>query len=217
MKSPVVFSSLLALAGTVAIAESADAAILDVNSQEELKQAVCAKDWYKAIEVSSKLITSPNITPEYRQTLLDQRRQFYTHAQGNTKENEENDCSVFQSSLQTTNKLSYNGPEPRFSAKKADISSKTEQLFSSPPITALTNIWTVGVRVEGNSVKGTILNNGLTTARNVTLTIRSQQKDNSEDVRTVAVDTVRAWDEAEFVAAFNDKPGSWMIESIEIN
>ena len=216
MKSPVVFSSLLALAGTVAFAESADAAILDIDSHEELKQAVCSKDWYKAIEVSSKLITSPNITPEYRQTLLDQRRQFYTHVQGNTKENGENNCSEFKSSLQETQKLNYKGPEPRFSARQADV-SKTEQLFSPASVTALTNIWTVGVRVEGNSVKGTILNNGLTTARNVTLTIRSQQKDNSEDVRTVAVDTVRAWDEAEFVAAFNDTPGSWMIESIEIN
>lgn len=217
MKAPIVFGSLLALAGTAATAESADAAISDVDIQEELKQAVCFKDWYKAIEVSSKLINSPTITPDYRQTLLDWRRQFYTHAQGSDGAKKTVSCAEIQSSVVGTKAPIYSGPEPRFSSQKTATSIKQDNFLSSDPVTSLSNIWTVGVRVEGKNIKGTILNNGLTTANNVTLTIRSQQNDNSEDIRTVAIDTVRAWDEADFVAAFNNTPGSWMIESIEIN
>lgn len=218
MKAPIVLGSLLALAGTAATAESADAAISDVDIQEDLKQAVCSKDWYKAIEVSSKLITSPTVTPDYRQQLLDWRRQFYTHAQGVAKADETSRCREFQLSFTGARQTSYQGPEPRFSSKGAAAKlSRKVNLLSSDSITALTDIWTVGVRVEGNSIKGTVFNNGLTTAKNVTLTIRSQQEDRSEDIRTVSVDTVRAWDEADFVAAFNDTPGSWLIESIEVN
>lgn len=217
MKAPIVFGSLLALAGAAATAESADAAISDVDIQEELKQAVCFKDWYKAIEVSSKLINSSTITPDYRQTLMDWRRQFYTHAQGSAEAKKTVSCAEIQSSLVGTKTPIYAGPEPRFSSQKTATSIKQDNFLSSDPVTSLSNIWTVGVRVEGKNIKGTILNNGLTTANNVTLTIRSQQDDNSEDIRTVAIDTVRAWDEADFVAAFNDTPGSWLIESIEIN
>ncbi|MBT9316466.1 hypothetical protein [Leptothoe spongobia] len=217
MKAPVVLGSLLALAGTAATAESADAAISDVVIQEDLKQAVCSKDWYKAIEVSSKLITSPTITPDYRQQLLDWRRQFYTHIQGGTKADAIPGCAEFKAALADTKTPAFQGPEPRFSKKKATTSGKTVAPFPLDPVAALTDIWTVGVRIEGNNIKGTIFNNGLTTANNVTLTIRSQQEDRSEDIRTVAIDTVRAWDEADFVAAFNDTPGSWLIESIEVN
>ena len=216
MKTPVFFGSLLVLAGTAATAESADAAISDVDIQEDLNQAICLKDWYGAIEVSSKLISSPNITPDYRQTLLDWRRQFYIHAQGKGS-NAENRCAEAQASLVQPRSLPYQGPEPQFSSQRTATSIKNKGLLASDPVTTLSNIWTVGVRIEGNSIKGTVLNNGLTTAKDVTLTIRSQQKDNSENIKKVAIDRVQAWDEAEFVAAFNDAPGSWMIESIEIN
>ena len=217
MKASIVFGSLLAIAGTAATAESADAAISDADIQEELKQAVCDKEWYMAIEVSSQLINSPTITPEYRQTLLNWRRQFYTHVQGKAKVKQASSCAEIQISLVGTNTPIYAGPEPRFSSQRAATSIKQNSLLLSEPVAALSNIWTVGVHIEGKNIKGTILNNGITTAKNVTLTIRSQQNDNSEDIRTVAIETVRAWDEADFVAAFNDTPDSWMIESIEIN
>ena len=218
MKAPIVLGSLLALAGTAATAESADAAISDVaNIQGELKQAVCARDWYRAIEVSGKLITSSKITPDYRQQLLDLRRQFYTHAQGGTKADELPRCSEFKASLEGTTAPSYQGPEPRFSSKAATNTAKPKTPLPSLSVTSLANLWTVGVRVEGNNIKGTVVNNGLTPANNVTLTIRSQQEDYSEDIKTIAIDTVRPWDEADFVAAFTDTPGSWMIESIEVN
>ncbi|NEQ55525.1 MAG: hypothetical protein F6K11_36310 [Leptolyngbya sp. SIO3F4] len=216
MKAPIVVGSLLALAGTAATAESANAAIADVDIQEDLKQSVCSKDWYKAIEVSSKLITSPTVSPDYRQQLLDWRRQFYTHAKGGTKADEMPRCEEFQ--LSSAGKAIYQGPEPRFSSgQTAAVTTRQTGFISSRPVNALSDIWAVGVRVEGNSIKGTVLNNGLTTANKVTLTIRSRQKDFSEDIRTVAVDTVRAWDEADFVAAFSDTPSSWLIESIEVN
>lgn len=218
MKAPIVLGSLLALAGTAATAESADAAISDVaDIQGELTQAVCTKDWYRAIEVSGKLITSSKITPDYRQQLLGLRRQFYTHAQGGTKADDLPRCAEFKASLGNTPTLAYEGPEPRFSNKTVTDTAKTTTPLPSLSVTSLANIWTVGVRVEGNNIRGTVLNNGLTPANNVTLTIRSQQEDNSEDIKTIAIDTVRPWDEADFVAAFNDAPGSWMIESIEVN
>lgn len=216
MKAPIFFGSLLMLAGTAATAESADAAISDGDVQEDLNQAICLKDWYGAIEVSSKLISSPTITPDYRQTLLDWRRQFYAHAQGKAA-NGEDHCAEAQAYKMEARSLNYQGPEPQFSPQRTATSIKEKGLLVSDPVTTLSNIWTVGVRVEGNSIRGTILNNGLTTARNVTLTIRSQKKDNSEDIKKVAIDAVQAWDEAEFAAAFNDTPGNWMIESIEVN
>jgi len=216
MKAPLVLGSLFAVAGTVATAESADAAISAVDIQEDLKQAVCSKDWYKAIEASSKLVASPTITLDYRQQLLDWRHQFYIHARGGAKADEAPGCVEFQSSLTETNVSVYQGNEPRFSSKRT-TSIRQSNLFPSVSTTVLTDIWTVGVRVEGNSIKGTVLNNGLTNANNVTLTIRSQQEDRSEDIRTVAIDTVQAWDEADFVAAFDDTPRSWLIESIEVN
>ncbi|MEA5466217.1 hypothetical protein [Leptothoe sp. PORK10 BA2] len=218
MKAPVVLGSLLALAGTAAIAESADAATSEADIQADLEQAVCARDWYRAIEVSGTLITSPKITPDYRQQLLDLRHQLYTRAQGRSKGDEILSCAEFKAFLAGTAPATYQGPEPRFSSKTTVHTSVTTTApLPSPSVTSLTNIWTVGVRVEGNNIKGIVLNNGLTPANNVTLTIRSQQEDFSEDIQTVAIDTVRPWDEAEFVAAFNDAPGSWMIESIEVN
>ncbi|MGD1857925.1 MAG: hypothetical protein ACFB2W_27125 [Leptolyngbyaceae cyanobacterium] len=213
MKAPVILGSLLALAGTATTAESANAAVSNVDIQEDLNQAVCAKDWYRAIEVSSKLIASSTITPDYRQTLLDWRRQFYAHTQKTAAAAP--NCTEFRAALGVAQ--SPAGPEPRFSGSRSSRSVGTTGEPSSAQRDLLTNIWAVGVRVEGNSIKGTVLNNGLTTANNVTLTIRSQQADRSENVRTVAIDTVQAWDETDFVAAFSDTPGSWMIESIQVN
>lgn len=215
MKAPIVLSSLLALAGTVATAERADAAISDADIKEELKEAVCLQDWYKAIEISSSLIASAKITPDERQTLLNQRRQFYTYTKGNFKADELSDCQSVKSPPSQFGSATYESPTPRFSNNTAY--SRTTKATPPPQLNTLADLWTVGVRVEGNNITGTVLNNGLTTANNVTLTIRSQQEDQTESVRTVAIDTVQAWGEASFTTAFNDAPGSWTIERIEVN
>ncbi len=246
MKSPTVLVSLLALAGTVATAESADAAISDVEIPDDLREAICYQDWYEAIELSSSLITSSKITPEHRQTLLDLRRNFYTYVKGDTaKPDEIVGCKEMQPSPANEQVQLYQGPAPtpRFSSSisntpgrycyqrrisggfdNVDYRCSNGATASFETATASlrrvntpTSIWTVGARVEGNSIKGTLLNNGLAAVRNITLTIRSRQDDKSDTVKTVAIDTVNAWSETEFVATFNHTPGSWLIESIEVN
>ena len=215
MKAPIVLGSLLALAGTAATAERADAAISDIDVREELKEAVCFQDWYKAIELSSSLITSAEIAPDERQALLSQRRQFYTYVKGNFKVDGPSDCQDLIASSSQLGTVTHESSIPRFSSSAAY--SGVAKATPSSPLNTLANLWTVGVRIEGNNIKGTVLNNGLTTANNVTLIIRSQQEDQTENVRTVAIDTVQAWGEANFTAAFNDAPGSWTIERIEVN
>ena len=212
MKAPVVLGSLLALAGTVATAERADAATVDIK--EELREAVCFQDWYKAIEISSSLIASPKITPNDRQTLLNWRRQFYTYAKGDPQTNKILNCKGVKAPPRQFQSAS---PAPRFSTNTAAVSSRTIATTPSSPLHTLADLWTVGVRVEGNNIKGTVFNNGITTANNVTLTIRSQQEGQTENIRTVAIETVQAWGETDFVAAFNNAPGDWTIERIEVN
>ncbi|MBE9068131.1 hypothetical protein IQ260_15875 [Leptolyngbya cf. ectocarpi LEGE 11479] len=216
MKAPVVLGSLLALAGTAATAESADATISDVDIKEDLREAICFQEWYDAIELSSKLISSPTVSPDYQQKLLDWRHQFYAHISGEHKQNEMVSCEGLTPSPVKIETQPYQGPEPRFSNDR--ITSPTKTTAVSPaPASILANLWTVGVRIEGNSIKGTVLNNGWSHANNVILTIRSQQANQKTDIRTVSIDTVQAWGEAEFVAAFNDAPGNWTIERIEVN
>lgn len=221
MKPPTVFIPLLALAGVAATAESADAAIAGLDIPDDLNEAICHQNWYKAIEVSSTLITSPDITPEHRQTLLGLRRNFYAYVKGgDVKSDSIADCPGIQPSLPQQAQL-YKGPMPQFSNSRAtdttptsiSVSTATPSYRASKP----TNIWAVGTRVEGNSIKGTLLNNGLTTAKNVMLTIRSQGSEQSEAIETVVINKLNPWSETEFVATFNHVPGSWMIERIEIN
>lgn len=216
MKVPVVLGSLLALAGTAATAESADATISDVDIKEDLRQAICSQEWYTAIELSSKLISSPTVSPDYQQKLLDWRHQFYAHINGEPKRNEMVSCEGLTPSPVKAKTQPYQGPEPRFSNDRITPPSNTTAVLSAPA-SILANLWTVGVRIEGNNIKGTVLNNGWTHVNNVSLTIHSQQADQSADIRTVSIDTVHAWGEADFVAAFNDAPGNWTIERIEIN
>ncbi|ESA34558.1 hypothetical protein N836_16825 [Leptolyngbya sp. Heron Island J] len=220
MKSPTVLIPLLALAGVAATAENADAAIADLDISDDLKEAICHQNWYKAIEVSSALITSPDITPEHRQTLLGLRHNFYAYVKGDdVKSDDLADCPGMQPLNQQAQL--YKGPMPRFSnssttnTNQAPVSVSTE--MPSYRTSTSTNVWAVGARVEGNSIKGTLLNNGLTTAKNVILTVRSQQDDQSEAIKTVVINTLKPWSETEFVATFNHAPGNWMIERIEIN
>ncbi len=245
MKIPTALVSLLALAGTVATAESADAAISTVEIPDDLREAICYQNWYKAIELSSRLITSSKITPEHRQTLLELRRDFYTYAKGNeTNPDKIVGCQNLRSSSVNQPRQGYQSPAPapRFSSSSSNapgrycyqrriragfdnadsrcsngLSFVSETTVPLRRVNAPTSIWTVGARVEGNSVRGTLLNNGLAAVRGITLTIRSQQADQSEDVKTVAIDTVNAWSETEFVATFNHAPGNWLIESLEVN
>lgn len=246
MKSPTVVVSLLALAGVAAAAENASAAIADIDISDDLSEAICDQDWYRAIELSSTLITSSNITPEHRQTLLGLRHNFYTYAKGGElKPDEITNCQGIQPSSTKEQIHAYTGPMPRFSSSVAayvsgrycyprelggDFGDTSYRCSNKTPALAKTtttvspyrssrpaNVWTVGARVEGNSIKGTILNNGLTTAKNIILTIRSQRDDQSEAVKTVAIDTLKPWSETDFVATFNHTPGNWLIERIDVN
>ncbi|MEM1255504.1 MAG: hypothetical protein AAGI69_23960 [Cyanobacteria bacterium P01_H01_bin.21] len=211
MKAPTVIVSLLALAGTAATAESANAAA-PVQIPDNLKEAICYQDWYKAIEISGTLITSPTISPDHRQTLLELRRNLYAHAKGEGQSDEFAECNGKR--LNAQERLSQ-GPTPRFSNARANKRSKL--ITSSYSVDALASLWTVGTRVEGNSIRGTVLNNGLSAANNVTVTIRSQQDEQSESVQTVDIDTIQPWSETDFVATFNHSPGDWKIESIQVN
>ncbi|MDV3353072.1 hypothetical protein D0962_35975 [Leptolyngbyaceae cyanobacterium CCMR0082] len=218
MKASTVFVSLLALAGTAAAAESADAAVLDVEIPNNLREAICHRDWYEAIELSSTLIASATITPDERQTLVELRRNLYGHLKDGAKPEETVSCKgiVKRPSIATQTPL-YEGATPRFSNRNRSSVSVGTTSVKALYGTTLSSLWTVGTRVDGNSIRGTVLNNGLTAAKNVTLTIRSQQDDQSETIKTVAIDTVSPWSETDFVATFNHSPGNWMIESIEIN
>jgi hypothetical protein len=246
MKAPTVLVSLMALAGIAATAESADAAISDIEIPDNLREAICYQNWYEAIELSSSLITSSKIAPEHRQTLLDLRRSFYTYAKGDqAKPDEIVSCKDMQPSAANEQAQPYQGPvpAPRFSSSVSNTTGRycyqrrtrggfdnvdyrcSDGAASVETATAISprrgnapaSIWTVGARVEGNSIRGTLLNNGLAAVRNITLTIRSRQDDRPEAVKTVAIDTVNAWSETEFVATFNHTPGNWLIESIEVN
>lgn len=248
MKTPTVLVSLLALAGTAATAESADAAISGIELPENLRDAICYQNWYEAIELSGQLITSSKITPEHRQTLLELRRNLYTYAKSaKATPDELIDCqeSQIESVVSEQPQLFYEGPVPQFSKgisntpgrycyqkrtsgdfdslnyqcpnkETASIDTKTTVL-SQHRVNTPNSVWAVGARAEGNSVRGTLLNNGIAAVRNITLTIRSQQDNQSDTVTTVAIDNVNAWSETEFVATFNHAPGNWMIESIQVN
>lgn len=237
MKAPVVFGSFLALAGTAITSERADAAVLSadvVNS--DLKTAICNQDWYQAIELSSRLIVSPKVSPEYREKLLTWRTHFYTSAQNSKAAEELPSCNQLQASSSGEIQR-YAGPTPRFSSAGSSVASQEqcvpgtdescisvvnqpqrEEFIRTPSASNFNNnLWTVGVRVEGNRLRGKLLNNGWNTFRNVRLIIRSRELGHSTDIKTVALDTVRAWSETEFVAAFAESPGDWIIERIEVN
>lgn len=243
MKAPVVFGSFLAVAGTAITSERADAAISNAEIVNDgLKAAICSQDWFQAIELSGQLIISPKVSPDYRQKLLTWRNHFYTYVKGNERTDEVPSCEELQaSSLGEIQRQNYEGAFPRFSstlassgtastsycatgqADAADCESNASESvkanFVSPPSPTreLTDLWTIGVRIEGNRIRGQLLNNGWNTFRNVKLIIRSQKLGNSTDVTTVALDTVRAWSETEFVAAFSESPSDWIIERIEVN
>lgn len=244
MKAPVVFGSFLAVAGNAITSERADAAISNAEIvNDDLKVAICNQDWFQAIELSGRLIISPKVSPDYRQKLVTWRNHFYTYVKGNERTDEVPSCEQLQaSSLGEIQGQDYGGPYPRFSSTLASSGTSSEDscatsqanaavdcASSSEPLSTnfassssstrglATDLWTIGVRVEGNRIRGQLLNNGWNTFRNVKLIIRSQKLGNSTDVTTVALDTVRAWSETEFVAAFADSPGDWIIERIEVN
>ena len=92
MKNPILFVSLLAVAGTAATPKSAAAATSSDNVKEDLKRAICFQDWDRAVELSSHLIASPSITPEHRQTLVSWRHRFSNYATSQTKFNTVPNC-----------------------------------------------------------------------------------------------------------------------------
>lgn len=232
MKAPLVFGSFLALAGTAIAAERADAAVSDLDiANNALRDAICEQDWYKAIELSGQLMISPKVLPEHRQKLVEWRRHFYTSLKSRTRTDKVPSCEqLWLSSPEEFQQQTYSGPIPRFSSISSLSSSSfvsesplvsesvSNDVVSQPLNQDLSeNLWTVGVRVDGNRIRGKLLNNGWNSFRNVKLTIRSQKIGRSTNVKTVALGQVRAWSETEFVAAFAESPKDWIIEKIEVN
>ena len=80
----------------------------------------------------------------------------------------------------------------------------------------LGDIYTYGVRANGNAVVGTLWNSGLSAASNITLTIRSEAFGRPSATREVTIDTIGARGEADFVARYNHAPGQWSIENIRV-
>lgn len=80
---------LVACASLLTVAGQGKAAQADVISDEPvkqgLKQAICQQDWQQAVALSSRLMASSGITPEYRQTLVDWRHRFTQYAAANTR------------------------------------------------------------------------------------------------------------------------------------
>lgn len=117
MKTPVIFVSLLAVAGTAVTAKSATAATSDESIKEGLKQAICSQDWESAIQLSSGLIASPNITPEHRQTLVDWRHRFMDYSRDKTRFDKIPDCEGFYQRPVDIKVQAYSDPTPSFSRK----------------------------------------------------------------------------------------------------
>ena len=116
MKTPVIFVSLLAVAGTAATAKTATAATTD-ESKEGLRQAICFQDWDSAIELSSNLIASSAITPEHRQTLVDWRLRFMDYSRDKTSFDKIPDCGEIQPRAVDIKGQAYRDPSPSFSSK----------------------------------------------------------------------------------------------------
>ena len=117
MKTSVALASLLAVASTATTAKSAVAATPDASIKKDLKQAICLQDWNKAVELSSNLIASSTITPEYRQTLVDWRHRFSDYARDKTSFDKIPDCEGAQQRSVDIKVQSYQEPGPRFSSR----------------------------------------------------------------------------------------------------
>ena len=120
MKNPIIFVSLLAVAGTATTAKSAAAATSSDSVKEDLKQAVCFQDWDRAVELSSHLIASPSITPEHRQTLVNWRHRFSKYATSQTKFNTIPNCEGVRPS--PVDIKVQPAPIPRFSNQTDQLS-----------------------------------------------------------------------------------------------
>ena len=123
MKTSVALVSLLAVASTAATTKSAVAATPDESIKEGLKQAICLQDWNQAVELSSNLIASSAITPEYRQTLVDWRHRFSDYARDKTSFDKIPDCEGVQPRPGDVKVQGYRDSGPRFSNKETVASA----------------------------------------------------------------------------------------------
>ncbi len=112
MKTSITLVSLMAVAGA-ATAESASAASSSsTNIKENLRRAICFQEWDEAIELSSRLIASPAITPDHRQTLVDWRYRFSNYALDKTLFDEVPNCEEVEAEPID---IKVEAPTPKFS------------------------------------------------------------------------------------------------------
>lgn len=118
MKPPkiVAYASLLAVAGTTANTQNAEAtSFSDETLKSDLKQAICFQDWHKAAELSSQLIASPGITPDHREELIDWRYRFSDYAMEGRKFDTIPNCESVQRLAIEIKVQSSQESTPRFS------------------------------------------------------------------------------------------------------
>lgn len=135
MKTPVILASLLAVAGTATTAHSATAAVTVVSDEvikAGLKQAVCLQDWDKAIALSSNLITSSTITPEYRQTLVDWRHRFIDYSRDKTRFAKAPGCESARPYSVELKVEVHQNHAPRFSRSHTTYSPKLNCYYVEP-------------------------------------------------------------------------------------
>jgi len=76
---------LLACAPLLALAPSEKATAATDPISQGLRQAICQQDWQRAVTLSSRLMASATISPEYRQQLVTWRYRFSQYAAGGTR------------------------------------------------------------------------------------------------------------------------------------
>lgn len=76
---------LLACAPLLALATSEKATAATDPVSQGLRQAICQQDWQRAVTLSSRLMASATISPEYRQQLVTWRYRFSQYAAGGTR------------------------------------------------------------------------------------------------------------------------------------
>ncbi|MBT9312264.1 hypothetical protein [Leptothoe kymatousa] len=113
--------SLLSVAGTAVAAEGAAAATSETTLKEGLRQAICFQDWNSAIELSSTLMASDTITPEYRHNLVNWRNRFSHYSRGDISFTKIPGCEGRQSRGIDIQVQPYGEATPRFSVRPSYV------------------------------------------------------------------------------------------------
>jgi hypothetical protein len=134
-------ASLLSVAGH---AKTADAAVVsDEPLKQSLKQAICQQDWQAAVAVSSRLMSSSTITPEYRQHLVDWRHRFSQYAAANTRFDEIPNCAGITPKPQVTS-----APEVRSSHTITPPPVSVNQLKANLKLAICQQNWQAAVGIS---------------------------------------------------------------------